>query len=51
MLVISGSIRFASRSTSTPFISGIRMSVIRMSTRSRRRSSSAARPFSATSTS
>ena len=43
MLTMSGAIRFASRSRSTPFICGIRMSVIRMSTRSRLSSSSAGR--------
>src|SRR4051812_7868020 len=48
---MSGEIRFASRSRSTPFICGIRISVIRISTRSCLSSSSPAAPSAAISTS
>ena len=41
MLMMSGSNCFASRSTSTPFISGIRISVMRTSTRPPRSTSRA----------
>jgi hypothetical protein len=50
MLMMFGSISFASRSTSTPVISGMRMSVINTSTCSRFRISIAALPLSAIST-